>query len=636
MAKVHKALTIVCAIVLSIALFGCEELLLLYQKNEDTAGTTDTVGGADTTGGTGAAVASGGKGTLSVKMTDFPLGEDMVESIFITILRVEVSITETGGWTVIADNTDADPANDLPNDGNFDLMELVGNVATLAQTDLPGGTYTQIRLILNADNEIKFEDDPEHYALKIPSGTQTGIKIKGDIVIVPGATTELLLDFDAQKSVHRRGKADTGGKKDKKDEGETEGTAGAGGGKAEKEDYILRPVIHLKELEVGVSGYWARAYLSEGEDVVRAIQATFDGGYIVVGESAALRDGAVDVWDTNTRIVKLDAIGDVMWELAHKEYGEGTVNETGREVLEMSDGYVVVQTSDSGDLWLLELDDVGGVGWEQSFSGLGSIYAYSIRPASRAGKTGLAVAGSASSISGGPDFWVLELFDDDSSVPPKQYADESRTDYSLGGGTVQSIITTSDGSYVVARAYSSASEIHKLESLTTESWPYVLDSGRVYSVAEILDGDGGFVVAGYIEDTGTTGTVLMLDNTGNLVWQKSYTGVAEIRSVKPAEGGFIAAGATSSSVLGGDADYWIAELDADGGIAWQKTLGPANEMDIWPIVVAPDSSGYVVARSTHAYGTWDYWVLKLNSNGESPPHTAEGFATVEEVFPSIP
>jgi hypothetical protein len=82
-------------------------------------------------------------------------------------------------------------------------------VTDIGQTQLDPGTYTQIRLILEQDNKIKFASDTTLYPLKIPSGSETGIKINGIMEVATGVETTVILDFDAQKSVKQLGKFGT-------------------------------------------------------------------------------------------------------------------------------------------------------------------------------------------------------------------------------------------------------------------------------------------------------------------------------------------------------------------------------------------------------------------------------------------
>lgn len=123
-----------------------------------------------------------------VRLTDAPL--DNAESAFVTIERVEIGDDETG-WTVVDDSPET-----------FDLLTLQNGVtADLDSAIVAGDTYRQIRLIVGEDSEVVYTDGTSR-RLKVPSGTQTGIKINIPPILVdePGETVEIVVDFDAERS----------------------------------------------------------------------------------------------------------------------------------------------------------------------------------------------------------------------------------------------------------------------------------------------------------------------------------------------------------------------------------------------------------------------------------------------------
>jgi hypothetical protein len=70
---------------------------------------------------------------------------------------------------------------------------------------LEPGIYTQIRLTVETGKIVIKEDSEERtYDLKLTG--QSRLKIVRSFEIVAGETTELLLDFDAEKSVKKTGK----------------------------------------------------------------------------------------------------------------------------------------------------------------------------------------------------------------------------------------------------------------------------------------------------------------------------------------------------------------------------------------------------------------------------------------------
>lgn len=145
------------------------------------------------------------QGTLRISLTDAPAcGYDAVH---VTVDRVRVHQSDTaadsdGGWHELV----------LAQPRRVDLLSLTNGVLEeLGSTTLPAGQYTQVRLVL-ADNSAA---DPmansvvptgaDEVALDTPSAQQSGLKIKTNFTVSPTQVADLVLDFDACKSVVQRG-----------------------------------------------------------------------------------------------------------------------------------------------------------------------------------------------------------------------------------------------------------------------------------------------------------------------------------------------------------------------------------------------------------------------------------------------
>lgn len=121
----------------------------------------------------------------SVRMTDAPGPYD---AVFVDIQGVE--ITGSGGETVSIN----------VNKGIYNLLDFSNGVDTLIATDtLEIGRVEQIRLILGTNNTVML--DNVSYPLSTPSADQTGLKLQVHQTLQQGVMYNVLLDFDANKSI---------------------------------------------------------------------------------------------------------------------------------------------------------------------------------------------------------------------------------------------------------------------------------------------------------------------------------------------------------------------------------------------------------------------------------------------------
>ena len=213
-------------------------------------------------------------GTLHVAITDAPsCGFDHV---YVTVSKVRVNASaqagdNDAGWTTVA----------LPAPQKIDLLSLTNGVlADLGQSALPAGEYQQVRLVLasNAGNTIANSVVPSggtEQPLDTPSATQSGYKSIQPFTVQPNTLVDLVLDFNACKSVVTRGNG----------------------------SYALKPVVTATPTTVSgqIAGYVARAqagatvYAEQGGKVVKGTLADSTGKFVLSPLIQSSTQGNYDV-----------------------------------------------------------------------------------------------------------------------------------------------------------------------------------------------------------------------------------------------------------------------------------------------------------------------------------------------------
>jgi len=149
-------------------------------------------------------------GTLSVALTDASCGGEF-SAVNITVNRVRVHQSDSAGegaagWSDI----DINPPRKI------NLLTLMNGVLEeLGQTRLPAGHYTQVRLVLERNTGMNAFNNSvvptsglnagTEVSLDTPSGVQSGIKLIHEFTVDPDELEDLVLDFDACRSVVVRG-----------------------------------------------------------------------------------------------------------------------------------------------------------------------------------------------------------------------------------------------------------------------------------------------------------------------------------------------------------------------------------------------------------------------------------------------
>jgi len=124
-----------------------------------------------------------GTGQLKISLTDAPANFDAVNITF-----SEISAHIDSEWVTVR----RDPIT-------VNLLEWNnGQSIVIGTAEVPAGHYTQIRLKIDRAEVVV---EGQTHPLTVPSGAQTGLKLIAEFTIPEGSTFELVLDFDANRSI---------------------------------------------------------------------------------------------------------------------------------------------------------------------------------------------------------------------------------------------------------------------------------------------------------------------------------------------------------------------------------------------------------------------------------------------------
>lgn len=362
---------------------------------------------------------------------------------------------------------------------------------------------------------------------------------------------------------------------------------------------------------------WTRLFGGSQYEFGRCIEQTYDGGYILVGDTYSYGAGDKDIY-----LIKIKPDGDTLWT---KTYG-GTGEEDGFSVQQTSDsGYIILGATSSYGIggfsfWLVKTKPNGDTLWTKVFGGSEWDWGYSVRQTS---DKGYILTGYTESYGPSPyisNLWLIKTDSLGNTDWSKVYGGDN-TDY---GCLVRE---TSDGGYIIigdTYSFGAAKRniyLLKTNSIGDTSWTRTFggdssDAGK--SVQQTYD--GGYILTGYTESYGAGDKdfwLIKTDSNGIMEWDKTFGGSYEERGesvCQTNDSGYIITGNTES-YGNGNSDVYIVRTDIDGDTIWTSTYGWSNQ-DWGRCIEQTDDGGYIIAGDTYtslSTGEYDMYVIKLDS-----------------------
>lgn len=252
----------------------------------------------------------------------------------------------------------------------------------------------------------------------------------------------------------------------------------------------------------------------------------------------------------------------------------------------------------TSDLWILETDLQGNILWQKTVGG--DYVDEIIKTLQLDDQTYLLAGNSWSGRSGEKtepgkgfhDLWFVKLDKDQNIEWQQSYGGE-------GQDFLTDILATKDGGFLaIAHSRSSVSG-----DKTTVPW-----------------GESDL-------------WLLKLNVRGEIEWQKGFGGdqVEAYAKILETPNGYLIGASSASGVSGnkseptrGIGDYWVFEIDANGEILWQRTIGGDNGDSLSDLVATPDG-GYILAGDSASRLSGDksipnktfddLWLVKIDAHG---------------------
>ena len=362
---------------------------------------------------------------------------------------------------------------------------------------------------------------------------------------------------------------------------------------------------------------WEKTYGGVESEHASSVIQMDDGGYVIVGGTSSFGSGSSDIY-----LIRTDSWGDTVWT---KTYGGPGADEAYSVVAVEVGGFVMAGYTNSyradEDIYVLKVDDTGGLVWEWTYGGSGFEFATS---AITTPDGGILVAGLVVDSVFSEQLYLTKLDASGNSIWAKSYGGPT-------GELAMSVAATSDGGYIAAGqtinyvAGFRAIYLVKTDSLGDSMWTRTYDSG-FYGRAVTPTDDGGYILVGKTRMSHHTNEdlyVVKTDSIGDTVWTRFFGdgdnsfGTAVMQTD---DGGYVVAGTLAQRDRVEDA--CLIKLDATGATLWSRVFGGAD-LDYGQSMVACSDGGYIVVGGSDSFqndGCWRYDVYLIKTDAEGYSH----------------
>lgn len=308
---------------------------------------------------------------------------------------------------------------------------------------------------------------------------------------------------------------------------------------------------------------WQRVMGGDKEDLLVSITENSDGDFLIGGYSNSYGVGGYDLW-----LVLLDTTGNIKWQ---KTYG--SVNNDRLFALKsVPDGYIIAGTYNAScatcsAIWIFKVDINGDFVWQRQFGNTNDSGAFNL------------------DISNNGDILVV-------------------------GSINTGCQTCYDAFYM--RLSSSGSRLQAKQIGDGENIE------RGYAISKSSDGGAVLGVEVPVVGNGLDLFVIKFGSSGDVVWQRSYGGPENQRPyqiVKTKDNNFMLL-AETMFYGAGQYDCLLLRLDETGNVLWQKTYG-GDKIDRCYSISHTSDDGYIFLGESYSFdSSLDLVVYKTDRDGK--------------------
>lgn len=288
----------------------------------------------------------------------------------------------------------------------------------------------------------------------------------------------------------------------------------------------------------------------------------------VIALSALISFSIIIIYIINSSVMIFVGASNIFWSQNYEGFEAG-------DVIETSEGGIVFVLHSTGSYQLVNSDNLGNVVWNQTYTGTGS-FRFSPSSLIECSDGGLILASGSK-----------YGFDDESSF-----------------------------SYYW---------LTKLDNRGNTVWNQTYRSDDARNVIVMMEvSDRGFLLAGNSYSNKNNSTLqdsdfwlTKVDESGNMVWNKTYGGVEPdvcVSMIETSDGGFALAGRTSS--FESEFNYWLVKTDRNGNVLWNQTYGEEIHESFSQEVIETSDGEFALASSVRQLdGNIDFWFAKTDKSG---------------------